>query len=78
MTPEQRLHEVRKALAIDDRLARLIVEVGQDFANKALRKLYMTNEPGVLIRQSGLAEGSEQFVAYITKAPSAAQDDRPE
>ena len=72
MTPEQRLLEVRKALAIDERLARLLVEVAEDYANTALRQSYTTNDAAMLIRQAGLAEGAEKFITHLTKAPTAA------
>lgn len=76
VTPGQRLHEVQKALAVDSRLAGLLVEVAKDFADAALRKLYTTNDAAILLRQAGLAEGAEQFARNITKAPTAAHDDR--
>lgn len=71
MTPEQRLHELRKELARNERLASLLREVAHDYANTALRKQYQTNEAALLIRQAGLAEGAEKFVSDITKLPSA-------
>lgn len=73
MTREQRLLEIRKALAADGRLSALLVEAAEDYALTALRKQYTTNEPGMLIRQAGLAEGAEQFIKLITKAPTSAQ-----
>jgi hypothetical protein len=73
VTRDQRLYEVRKALALDERLAGLLKELASDYATDALRQLYHTNEPAVLIRQSGLAEGVEKFITHITKAPTTAQ-----
>lgn len=70
MTPDQRLHELRKELARNSRLAELLAEVARDYADTALRKQYTTNEPGLLIRQAGMAEGAEKFVASVTKLPS--------
>lgn len=72
MTREQRLLEVRKALAMDERLAGLLIEVAQDWANDALRRQYQTNDAATLIRQAGLAEGVEKFIHTLTKDPTAA------
>lgn len=68
--------ELRKALVGDERLAELLKDVAKDFADTTLRQLYGTVEPALLIRQSGMAEGVEQFIKSITKHPTAAQPDR--
>lgn len=78
MTPEQTINEIRKELALNDRLSRLLVDYGKLFADAALRRLYQTNDAAILIRQSGMAEGAEQFVKEITKTPTAASQSRPE
>jgi len=74
--PEQALDEIRKELAVNERLASLLVEHAAHYASTALRKSYSTNEPALLIRQAGLAEGAEQFIAHITKPPAGAHSDR--
>lgn len=71
MTPEQELHELRKALAIDERLAGLLANVAKNYADTALRKQYLTNDAAALIRQAGMAEGVEDFLKHITKPPIA-------
>lgn len=71
MTPEQTLLEIRKALGTDERLARLLSDYAKHFADSALRKLYGTIEPAFMLRQSGLAEGVEQFTKLITAPPEA-------
>lgn len=76
MTVEQRLDELRKALAQDGELARLLVDVAKDFADIALRRQYDTNDPSALIRQAGVAEGAERFTREITKSPKVAHSDR--
>lgn len=72
MTPEQRLLEIRKALAIDERLAELLQLAAIDYANETLRRQYGTNDAAMLIRQAGLAEGAEKFIHTLTKAPTTA------
>lgn len=72
MTPEQIISEIRKELAINDRLSKLLAEYATHFANSALRVSYKVNDAAMLIRQSGMAEGAEQFVKEITKPPTAA------
>jgi hypothetical protein len=74
MTREQRLHEIRKELAVNERLAKLLIEYSVDHFNVAFRKTYNTNDAAQIIRQSGMAEGVEKFVADITKMPSAAPE----
>lgn len=76
MTPEQTLLELQKALATDERLAELMRNAAKHYADTTLRKLYSTVEPAMLIRQSGMAEGVEQFIKTITKSPKPAQNDR--
>lgn len=71
MTPEQELHEVRKALALDERLAGLLASAARSFADAALRESYLTNDAATLIRQAGMAEGAEKFLKHITKPPIA-------
>ena len=73
MTPEQRLLEIRKELAVNERLGRLITEAAQDFAYTAMRKNYTTNEAAAIIRFTGIADGAEQFAAAITKPPTASR-----
>ena len=76
MTPEQTMQEIQKALVGDERLSGLLQDAAKHYADITLRKLYSTVEPAVLIRQSGMAEGVEQFIKTITKHPTAAQPDR--
>jgi hypothetical protein len=75
MTKNQLEHEIRKELGVNGRLAQLLIDYGQCFANEALRLSYKTNDAGLLIRQAGMAEGVERFVSGITKAPTSAQQD---
>lgn len=69
MTLDQQLTEIRKALAVDERLASMLLQVAKGMADKELRHLYSTNEAAAMIRGTGIAEGIEKFVATITKAP---------
>ena len=76
MTREQRLAVIRQELALNERLAQLLVEHAKDFADTAMRKLY--NAPidaGVMVRQIGLAEGVEMFIADLTKPNKPARSD---
>ena len=68
--------ELQKALAMDERLAVLLKEAAKNYADLTLRHLYGTVEPAFLIRQTGMAEGVEQFVKSLTKPPKPAQPDR--
>lgn len=68
--------ELQKALATDERLAVLLTNASKIYADVTLRKLYGTVEPAFLLRQSGMAEGVEQFIKSITKPPKPAQSDR--
>lgn len=69
--------ELQKALVGDERLAELLQDAAKHYADTTLRRLYSTVEPAMLIRQSGMAEGVEQFIKTITKHPTkAAQPDR--
>ena len=78
VTPEQTLLELQKALVGDERLSELLKEAAKHYADTTLRKLYSTAEPAMLIRQSGMAEGVEQFIRTITKHPTkTARPDRP-
>lgn len=77
MTPEQTVQELRKALVGDERLLELLTDAAKNYADTTLRRLYGTVEPALLIRQSGMAEGVEQFIKLITTKPEAsAQKDR--
>lgn len=76
MTPEQNLLELQKVLASDERLAELLRNAATHYADTTLRGLYRTVEPALMIRQSGMAEGVEQFIKNITKPPKPAQPDR--
>lgn len=69
MTPEQTLNELRKALALDERLAQLIRQTAKFMADNELRAIYSTNDTDLIRRLSGLAQGMEKFVAEITKPP---------
>lgn len=74
MTPAQSLLELQKALVSDERLVELLRDAAKNYADTTLRKLYGTVEPALLIRQTGMAEGVEQFIKLITKLPEAARD----
>lgn len=78
MNKEQLLNEIRKELAMNSRLGRLLADFGELFSVVALRKTYSTNDAASLIRQSGMAEGVEKFVSDITKTPMSAQAERPD
>lgn len=68
--------ELQKALAMDERLAVLLTNASKFYADVTLRKLYGTVEPAFMLRQSGMAEGVEQFIKTITKPPKPAHSDR--
>ena len=76
LTPDQTMQELQKALALDERLAELLKDAAKNYADTALRYSYGTTEPAFLIRQSGMAEGVEQFIKSITKPNKPAQPDR--
>ena len=76
LTPDQTMQELQKALALDERLAELLKDAAKNYADTTLRQLYTTVEPALLIRQSGMAEGVEQFIKSITKPNKPAQPDR--
>lgn len=79
MNRDQILSEIRKELAINDRLAELLTDYGKLFSDTALRVCYQTNDAATLIRQAGRAEGAELFIKDITVLPNgAARKDRPE
>lgn len=78
MSPEQELNEIRKELLANERLAKLLTDFSKRFADTALRKLYTVNEPALMIRQAGIAEGVELFMKDITKSPKNAPPDRSE
>lgn len=67
MTPEQTLLELQKALVGDERLAGLLQAHARHYADTTLRKLYSTVDPALMIRQTGMAEGVEQFTKSILK-----------
>lgn len=73
MTPAQSLYRIQQELALNEELRELLVEFSKHYADTALRKNYSTNDAAMLIRQSGMAEGVEQFIKDITKAPKLAQ-----
>ena len=73
MTPEQSLYRIQQELALNEELRELLVKFSKHYADTALRKNYSTNDAAMLIRQSGMAEGVEQFIKDITKAPKLAQ-----
>lgn len=54
----------------------MLVAEAKHYADTALRRLYDTTEPALMIRQSGVAEGAERFITNITKPPMPAQKDR--
>lgn len=56
-----------------ERLADLLVEVGNDVANKTLRKGYSTNDASALIRFTGEANGLESFINFITADPKVSR-----
>ena len=67
MSPDQTLSELQKALVGDERLVELLKDAAKNFADTTLRMSYSTVEPALLIRQSGMAEGVEQFIKLLTK-----------
>ena len=67
MTPKQILEELHKELETNSRLRELLSEYATAYANSALRSLYTTNDAAAMIRQSGMAEGVEKFVADLTQ-----------
>lgn len=69
MTPEQTLNELRKALALDERLADLLRQTVKAMAVNELRAIYGTNDTDLIRRFAGVAEGMEKFVREITKPP---------
>ena len=69
--------ELQKALAMDERLAVLLKEAAKNYADLTLRQLYGTVEPAFLLRQTGMAEGVEQFIKGITKPPVPTKPTKP-
>lgn len=67
------MQELRKALVADERLLELLKEASKNYADTTLRKLYSTVDAAFLIRQSGMAEGVEQFINLITKKEHSAR-----
>lgn len=70
MTNDQALTEVRKALAMDERLASLIQQVAKAQADDDLRRTYDQLDHPALLRLTGAAAGVEDFVQRITAAPN--------
>lgn len=70
MNRQQLQLEIRKELGMQDRLVALLRQYSKMTADAALRRSYQTNEPASLIRQSGYAEGIEDFIGDITQAPA--------
>lgn len=62
--------ELRKELTASERIRELLLIASRNFADKSLRQLYKHNDASILIRQAGIAEGVELFVADITKLPN--------
>lgn len=74
MTPEQALNELRKEMALNERLAGLLKQVAKSMADQELRHNYTTNEPAIMIRQTGIAQGIEKLVTEISKPPARTRD----
>lgn len=70
MTDNQALQQLRQDLALDERMANLLKQVGKAMAENELRAMYATNDAATLIRCVGLAQGMEKLVAEITKSPA--------
>lgn len=70
MNRQQLQQEIRKELGPQERLVSLLLQYSKMTADAALRRSYQTNEPASLIRQSGYAEGIEDFITDITQAPA--------
>lgn len=67
MKPKQLLEEIHKELETNSRLRELLAEYATAYASAALRRLYTTNDAAAMIRQAGMSEGVETFVADLTQ-----------
>jgi hypothetical protein len=67
LNQKQLLEEIHKELETNSRLCGLLTDYATAYASAALRRLYTTNDAAALIRQSGMAEGVEMFVADLTQ-----------
>ena len=70
MTPDQLLLEIRKELAINERLASLIRKAAKQSADADLRRCYSQLGHSEMLRLTGAAAGVEDFANSITAAPN--------
>lgn len=73
MTPDQVVNEIRKELAINERLAKLVQEAAKGYADRQLRDTYTQLDHASMLRLTGVAAGVESFAKLITESPSAAR-----
>lgn len=73
MTPDQVLSEVRKELAMNERLARIIDQAAKHYADRQLRETYTQLDHAALLRLTGVAAGVESFSKLITESPAGAR-----
>lgn len=76
MTPAQALHELRKELAVNTRLADLVKRVADDTAAEMYRLTANTIEHGMLIKLTSEASATTKFASLVTKPPVAAAGKR--
>lgn len=70
MNDEQALSEIRKAFAMNERLAELIRQVAKRQADDDLRRTYSQLDHASMLRLTGAAAGVEDFVKRIADAPN--------
>lgn len=70
MNHKQVIIEIRKELAINERLADLIRQAAKDQADTDLRRCYSQLGHSEMLRLTGAAAGVEDFINDITAAPN--------
>lgn len=70
MTPAQVIIEIRKELAINERLADLIKQAAKQVADEDLRRCYSQLGHPEMLRLTGAAAGVEDFAKQITAGPN--------
>lgn len=70
MTYAQLLHEIRKELAMNERLTSLIKTAAKQAADADLRRTYSQLGHPEMLRLTGAAAGVEDFAKSITAEPN--------
>jgi len=66
MTPEQALNELRKELAINDRIAKLLISVGEAQEVEHLRSAYTVNSHDAMVVAIASGNAVSKFIKHIT------------